>query len=42
MINMLRRFGLALSGLIAEDRSDFKRLDVSPARQDDGSWLESR
>jgi hypothetical protein len=42
MIDTLRRFGLLLSGLIAEDRSDFKRLDVSPARQDDGYWLDSR
>jgi hypothetical protein len=28
--------------LIAEDRPDFKRIDVSPARSDDGSWLEPR
>jgi hypothetical protein len=37
-----RRLRNALSGLIAEDRPDFKRIDVSPARYDDGSWLEPR
>jgi hypothetical protein len=40
MTKTLRRLRLALSGLIAEDRPGFKRLDVSPARPDDGSWLE--
>lgn len=25
----------------AETRKDFLRVDVSPARQDDGSWLRS-
>ena len=38
----LRRFRTALSGLVAEDRPAYKRLDVSPARYDDGSWLQSR
>jgi hypothetical protein len=38
----LRRVRNALSGLVAEDRPAYKRLDVSPARYDDGSWLESR
>ncbi len=38
----LRRFADALSGLLAEDRPNFKRVDVSPARYDDGSWLDSR
>jgi hypothetical protein len=42
MINTLRRFRLALSDLVAEDRPNFKRVEVSPARQDDGSWLEAR
>ena len=37
-----RRLRNALSGLIAEDRPGFKRIDVSPARYDDGSWLEPR
>jgi hypothetical protein len=42
MIDPLRRLLHALSDVIAEDRPNFKRIDVSPARQDDGSWLESR
>jgi hypothetical protein len=29
----------AVSGLVAEDRPHFKRIDVSKARYDDGSWL---
>jgi hypothetical protein len=32
----------ALSGLVAEDRPGFKRVDASPARADDGSWLTRR
>lgn len=32
----------ALTGLVAEDRPSFKRLDASPARYDDGSWLQAR
>jgi hypothetical protein len=39
MTNRLRRIRAALSGLVAEDRPGFKRLDVSPARPDDGAWL---
>jgi hypothetical protein len=39
MTNSLRRFRSAVSGLAAEDRRDFKRLDVSQARYDDGAWL---
>ena len=35
-IKSIRR---ALSGLVAEDRPGFKRLDASPALTDDGSWL---
>jgi hypothetical protein len=42
MTTTLRRFRRAVSGLVAEDRPNFKRLDVSPARYDDGSWLEPR
>jgi hypothetical protein len=38
-LNRLRR---ALSGLVAEDRDGFKRIDASPARPDDASWLASR
>jgi hypothetical protein len=39
MTNTLRRLRLAASGLAAEDRPDFKRLDVSSASYDDGAWL---
>jgi hypothetical protein len=42
MTRSLRRIRRAVSDLVAEDRPSFKRLDVSPARFDDGSWLESR
>ena len=38
-INSLRR---AFSGLVAEDRPSFKRIDASPARADDASWLNHR
>jgi hypothetical protein len=38
-MNRIRR---ALSGLVAEDRPGFKRVDASPARADDGSWLSPR
>jgi hypothetical protein len=39
MPSTLRRLGRALADLVAEDRPGFKRLDASPARYDDGSWL---
>ncbi len=35
-MNRLRR---SLSGLVAESRPEFKRVDASRARYDDGSWL---
>jgi len=35
-MNSLRR---ALSGLVAEDRPGFKRVDASPVLTDDASWL---
>jgi hypothetical protein len=38
-LHTLRRLA---SGLVAEDRSGFKRLDASAARYDDGSWLKNR
>jgi hypothetical protein len=38
-MNRIRR---AFSGLIAEDRPGFKRLDASPARSDDAAWLAHR
>ena len=42
MSSMLSRLRISLSDLIAEDRPEFKRIDASPARYDDGSWLDSR
>jgi hypothetical protein len=42
MSNTLRNIGRAVSGLIAEDRPAFKRIDPSSARYDDGSWLKPR
>jgi hypothetical protein len=38
-MNRIRR---AFSGLVAEDRDGFKRVDASPARSDDASWLATR
>jgi hypothetical protein len=38
----LRSIRHALSDLIAEDRPAFKRIDVSPAKYDDGTWLRPR
>ena len=38
----LRRIRLALSDLVPEGRPEFKRLDASPVRYDDGAWLQSR
>jgi len=38
----LSRVRRVLAGLAAEDRPDFKRVDVSPARYDAGVWLASR
>jgi hypothetical protein len=40
--NPFRTIGRAVSGLIAEDRPAFKRIDASTARYDDGSWLKPR
>jgi hypothetical protein len=37
-MNRLRR---TLSGLVAETRPEFKRVDASRARYDDGAWLKS-
>jgi hypothetical protein len=42
MSHPLRRLRSTLSSLVAEDRSGFKRIDASPAKYDDGSWLEPR
>ena len=38
-MNRIRR---AVAGLVAEDRPGFKRVDVSAAQPDDGSWLSPR
>ena len=37
-INRIRR---SLTGLAAETRPEFKRVDASRAQYDDGSWLKS-
>jgi hypothetical protein len=42
MTTTLRRIYRALSGVVAEDRPGFKRLDVSPARGDDEPWFKPR
>ena len=42
MSTKLNRVRRALAGLAAEDRPEFKRVDVSPARYDAGVWLASR
>jgi hypothetical protein len=39
MSSFARRVRRAASHLVAEDRPHFKRVDVSRARYDDGSWL---
>jgi hypothetical protein len=41
MTTTFRRFRFAVSGLVAEDRRDFKRLDASSVRYDDGAWLKA-
>jgi len=38
-LNSLRRM---MSGLVAEDRPAFKRVDASSVQYDDGSWLTRR
>jgi hypothetical protein len=40
-MTLARRLRSVVSGLVAEDRSGFKRIDASVARPDDGSWLKS-
>jgi hypothetical protein len=42
MLDMFTRLRTALSSLAAEDRTGFKRIDASPVRYDDGSWLKPR
>jgi hypothetical protein len=41
MTSSLRRLRRIVTGLVAEDRSGFKRIDASPARYDDGLWLQA-
>jgi hypothetical protein len=38
----LNRIRTALTSLVAEDRTGFKRIDASPAQYDDGAWLTRR
>jgi hypothetical protein len=42
MNNKLSRLRRSLSGLAAETRPEFKRIDASAARYDDGAWLNDR
>jgi hypothetical protein len=42
MTTRLHRLRRAVSSLVAEDRSGFKRIDASSAKYDDGSWLTPR
>jgi hypothetical protein len=39
MTTVFTRIRRAVSDLVAEDRPDFKRVDVSRVRYDDGAWL---
>jgi hypothetical protein len=41
VMSTLNRIRRSLSGLVAETRPEFKRIDASRARYDDGSWLKS-
>jgi len=41
-MNTLSRLRRAATGLAPEGRPNFKRIDASPARYDDGSWLKER
>ena len=37
----LSRLRTSLSGLVAETRPEFKRVDASRAKYDDGAWLKA-
>jgi hypothetical protein len=39
MTTKLSRLRRIIASLPAESRPEFKRIDVSPARYDDGAWL---
>jgi hypothetical protein len=38
-MSKLSRLRRAAGNLVAETRPEFKSIDASPARYDDGSWL---
>ena len=38
-MSKLRRLRRVAGNLVAETRPEFKSIDASPARYDDGSWL---
>ena len=38
-MSTLNRIRRSLSGLAAETRPEFKRVDASSAKYDDGAWL---
>ena len=42
MSRTLTRIRRILAEIGAEDRPAFKRIDASPARYDDGAWLDRR
>ena len=39
MNQLLHRLRRAVASVSFEDRPEFKRVDVSPARYDSGAWL---
>jgi hypothetical protein len=39
MTTVFSRLRNAVSSLVAEDRPDFKRVDVSRVSYDDGAWM---
>jgi len=41
MHSVIRRIRRSASDLVADTRPGFNRIDASPARYDDGSWLKS-
>ena len=41
MTSKLSRLRRTLSSLAADSRPEFKRIDASPARPDDGAWLKN-
>ena len=39
MTTFLRRVRRTASSLVADSRREFKSVDASPAKYDDGSWM---